>query len=114
MLDIFAKAFFLKGMKDALKVTVMNAKPATLKAAIEKAMEAEQVRETANQVKNKISELAEMEDGDLGATHGLEVECPIPNWAIRVQFPPGAINFSLVWVLCRGHLFTRLITWVDL
>jgi hypothetical protein len=65
MSDIFAKAFSLNGMKDALKATVMNAKPATLKAAIEKAMEAKQVIETANQVKKKISELAKMEDGYL-------------------------------------------------
>ena len=50
----------------------------------------------------------------LGATRGLEVERRIRNWAIRVQFPPGAINFYLAWVLCRGHLFTGLITWADL
>jgi Mg-chelatase subunit ChlD len=72
MSDLFAKAFFLNGMKDALKVTVMNAKPTTLKAAIEKAMEAEQVIETANQVKNKISELAKMEDGDLEELEDLD------------------------------------------
>ncbi len=50
----------------------------------------------------------------LGATRGLEVERRTRNWAIRVQFPPGANNFSLAWVLCRGHLFTGFITWADL
>jgi hypothetical protein len=72
MSDLFAKALFLNGMKDALKVTVMNAKPTTLKAAIKKAMEAEQVIETDNQVKNKISELATIEDGDLEELEDLD------------------------------------------
>ncbi len=65
MWDMFATAFFLNGMKNALKVKVMNAKPATLKITIEKAMEAKQVNKTVNQVKNKISELAKIEYGDL-------------------------------------------------
>jgi len=72
MSDMFAKAFFLNGIKDALKVTVMNAKPVSLQAAIEKAMEVEQTLETANSNKSRISELAEMEDGDLDEIENLD------------------------------------------
>jgi hypothetical protein len=85
MLDMFAKAYFLNGMKGALKVTVMNAKPTTLKAAIEKVMEAKQVIETANQVKNRISELAKMEDRDLEDLEDLDEDtiCQINKSSLR-------------------------------
>ena len=65
IIDSLAKGCFLMGINQAIKITLMQKEPATLTEAIKDAMKLELINDTNNTAKNKISSLADMDDGEL-------------------------------------------------
>ena len=66
MKDALAKGCFLMGVNQTIRITLMQKQPVRLNEAIQEAMSLELINES-NGTKNRIANLADMDDEDLAA-----------------------------------------------
>ncbi len=72
MVDCLATGCFLMGVTPSIKTTLMQKRPANLSEAIKEAMSLELIEKTNGAVKNRIANLADMDDEDLAEIEDLD------------------------------------------
>ncbi len=72
MVECLATGCFLMGVMPSIKTALMQARPANLSEAIKEAMSLELIEKTNGAAKNRIANLAELDDEDLAEIEDLD------------------------------------------